>query len=326
MTGIFLSWRGTNRPRRIPTASFLLAAALLVLAALSLGCDSASSRKAADPVPAATFADSLTEYRAAREERLRDETGWLTIAGLFWLTPGDNPFGTGPDNAVVLPTGPARAGTFVLADGAVTVRPEPGAGLLLDGAEVGERRLATDAEGEPDQLTLGRLTFWVIQRGDRLAIRLRDPESSLRVNFAGVDFYPPDPAYRVPARFHRYPEPHRVPMENMAGTVDTVIVPGEAVFSLAGEEIALLPVVDDPADSAFFFVFSDATSGDETYGGGRFLSATLGPQDRVVLDFNRAYNPPCAFNPYTTCPLPLPENRLRVSVRAGERAYAGEGH
>ena len=156
---------------------------------------------------------------------------------------------------------------------------------------------------------------------------MRDPQAELRKNFAWLDFYPPDLDYRVEGTFVAATRSRGgCPWRTSVGTVDTVIVPGEAVFTLEGTECVLLPVVDDPADPSFFFVFSDGTNGTETYGAGRFLSATLEPGDRVVLDFNRAYNPPCAFNPYTTCPLPLPENRLAVHVRAGEKAYDGTGH
>ncbi len=335
MTGRPVPARGTSRPRRA-LAALVAFAALTLLPALPGDIPQGTSGAwpallapaAAAGASAPGFADSLAEYRESRVARLRDPNGWLTIAGLFWLEPGENSFGTDPANTVVLPAGtaPARAGVFVLADGKVTVRPDPGADLRLDGEPVGERTLATDADGSPDRLTLGRLTFWVIARGERFAIRLRDPEAALLKNFAGVDFFPPDPDYQVVGWFHSYGDPQRVPMENMVGTVDTVLVPGIVLFTLDGADCSLVPVVDDPADSNFFFVFSDATSGDETYGAGRFLSATLAPRDRVVLDFNRAYNPPCAFNPYTTCPLPLPENRLPVPVRAGEKAYAGDGH
>jgi uncharacterized protein (DUF1684 family) len=326
MTGTTHPAQGKKRLRPPAPAVF---AALLAGLLLAMGMGRHPAGPGAAPADAApTFADSLAEYRADREARLRNPEGWLTVAGLFWLEPGDNVFGSNPDNAVVLPAGaaPARAGVLRLEDGEVTLRPDPGVDLRIDGEPAGERRLASDATGDPDRVTLGRLTFWVIERGDRIAIRLRDPEAELLENFTGVDFYPPDPSSRVIGWFHSYGEPHRRPMENMVGTIDTVLVPGIVLFTLDGADCSLLPVVDDPADSSFFFVFSDATSGNETYGGGRFLSARLAPRDRVVLDFNRAYNPPCAFNPYTTCPLPLPENRLSVAVRAGEKAYAGHGH
>ncbi len=288
-------------------------------------------RPSAAPPPG--YADSLRAHREARIARLRSPQGWLAVAGLYWLMPGENGFGTDSSEAVVLPPGtaPGRAGVFILRDGAsgpeVTVRANPGAGATLDGKPVTERKLRADDTGSPDRLRVGRLELWVIRRGPRTALRMRDPESPILRNFTGVEFYPPDPAYRVVGRLRRADPPLAVPMMDMVGIADTVLSPGRVAFTLGGRAFSLTPIYEDDSDTtALFFVFQDATSGDETYGAGRFLDAGVEPDGSVLLDFNYAYNPPCAFNPYTTCPLPPAGNVLPAPVRAGEKAYAGADH
>jgi uncharacterized protein (DUF1684 family) len=271
---------------------------------------------------------SVASWRAERRERLLSETGWLTITGLNWLDPGDNPFGTDSTNTVVLPAGtaPPRAGVIRMNEREgqvlVTVHPDSGVDVRLDGEPVGTRPLATDASGEPDVLRLGRLSFWVIERGGGYAIRIRDPESPLRAGFTGIDAYPVDPEYRVTGTLEGDGTVREMAIPNFLGYTSTGFTPGPVAFSLLGTACTLLPIVDGPTDSTLFFVFEDETSGTETYGGGRFLYAGLDPEGRVVLDFNKAYNPPCAFNPHTTCPLPPVGNRLPLPVRAGEMDYA----
>jgi uncharacterized protein (DUF1684 family) len=297
----------------------------------------------------------MLSWRVAREERLRSETGWLSVAGLFWLEPGENTFGTGRENAIVLPEGsaPQRAGSFLLspnpedgkpkdesdkparaevergagAAGIVVVRAEPGVEMhLADSLKtpVTERRLFTDEDGAPDVLRLGRLQITVIKRGERYAVRLRDPESPMRKAFEGIHYFPLQPDYRVTARFTPFRgAAHTIEVPNIAGYVDSMIVPGIVSFVLDGNHLQLKPVLEDPADSSFFFIFADSTTEVETYGGGRFLYADLQPDNTLTLDFNKAYNPPCAFTPYTTCPLPPPGNRLPIYVRAGEMKYEG---
>jgi uncharacterized protein (DUF1684 family) len=280
--------------------------------------------------PPAGYADSIAAMRARRVERLRSPDGWLAVAGLYFLQPGSNAFGSDPGNPVALPdgVGPAHAGVFVLDEGPqgprVTVKVAPGAKVLLDGKPVTERVLAADDTGAPDRLSVGRVKLWVIRRGDLTAIRMRDPESPILRDFTGVNFYDVDLAYRVVGTLEPYSSPRKMAITDIIGVTDSVECPGPVAFELEGKHVRLYPMVEDPdSPRDLFFVFGDATSGLETYGGGRFLSAELGPGDRVVLDFNRAYNPPCAFNPYTTCPLPPRGNELLVPVRAGEKAYAG---
>jgi hypothetical protein len=192
----------------------------------------------------------------------------------------------------------------------------------VDGEPVSTRYLAPDDPGPPDELTLGRLTLWVIVRKNQFGIRLRDPQARLRQEFTGIETYPTDLSYRVTGRWNPFEEPKPVVFSNEAGYTDTTLAYGEAVFELEGRELSLLPQHMAPGDSSLFFVVADRTTGTETYGGGRFLQGVLRPDGSVLLDFNKAYNPPCAFNPWTTCPLPPEENRLPVAIRAGEMDYA----
>lgn len=291
------------------------------------------------PSPPVTYADSILAWREARVKRLTSDTGWLTVAGLFWLRDGENPFGTDSSNAIVLPPGsaPARAGSFVLERGPegerVRVRAPAATGARLagTGAEgapdslVTERLLRADDAGAPDVVALGpRLRLFAIRRGERLAIRMRDLESRIRTGFRGIDAYPIDPAYRVLARLEPFDPPRKVPVPNIAGYADSMEAPGRLAFTLGGRRCALTALREDPADTLLFIVFSDETTEIETYGGGRFLYSDPPRGGRVLIDFNKAYNPPCAFTPFTTCPLPPEGNDLPIAVRAGEKKY--EGH
>ena len=172
----------------------------------------------------------------------------------------------------------------------------------------------------PDQIALGDLTLLVHASGDRYAVRLKDKHSLLRKNFAGLRWFPIDESYRVAARFVPYDKPKTAVVQNIMGDMGAMTVPGYVTFTLHGQEVRLDAEVDGTDLS---FVFRDLTSGKETYAAARFLDTTLPPSGPVILDFNEAYNPPCAYNPYTTCPLPLPQNRLRVRIDAGEMKYAG---
>ena len=294
-------------------------AGLLVVSA-AIGC-----RKAQPADPA--FVQQENDWRAARLARLRAEDGWLTLVGLHWLKPGVNRFGSDPAADVVLPGVGRELGTFQVAeDGTVRVRCAPGCEVTLDGAPLTQRTLRTDADGKPDVLRVGRLAFYVIRRADRLAVRVKDPQAPTRTGFRGLDYWPPNPEVRVRGMLERYAEPEEVAVPTVIGTDEAMLVPGVVRFTLAGRELTLRPLISRPDDRELFFVFRDATSGKETYGAGRFLDAELGDGGAVVLDFNRAYNPPCAFTPYATCPLPIPGNELPVPVRAGEKVYAGGHH
>ncbi len=264
---------------------------------------------------------------AEREARLTAEDGWLTLTGLFWLEPGANPVGSAGDAAVRLPAGPDEAAGLVLGDdGTVTLIPFPGADLTVNGGTAVEQTLATDASGSPDMLRTGRLLFYLIARGDRVGVRVKDPEAPTRRDFHGLERYPIDPAFRVTATFEPYPEPVEVAIPTVIGEPSLMLAPGLLEFDIDGETVTLEPYISAPGDRDLFIVFRDATSGDTTYGAGRFLDAELiEGSSEVVLDFNLATNPPCAFTPFATCPLPTLENTLSVPIEAGEK-YSGPEH
>lgn len=288
----------------------------------------AESTKAALPAPAgATPANSdeaeIRTWQRDREEKLKSDTGWLTIAGLFFLSQPQATFGSDPVNDIVLPaSAPARAGTFELRNGKVSVKAAPGVTFRLGDKSITAAELKSDGEGPPDRLGLGDLQLWVHMSGDRPSIRLRDKNSKLRQAFLGTSWYPMDSAYRVEATYQPYDKPKTIQVPNILGDVDTMNVPGIVSFTLNGQPIEMEPVTD-PGDPEFWFIFRDLTSGKETYPAARFLYMPAPVNGRMLVDFNRAENPPCAYNPYATCPLPPEQNRLRVRIEAGEKTYAG---
>ena len=295
--------------------------ALLVLGALGVVI---SLVAAAD----SDFLATEKAWRDKRHARLTSETGWLTLVGLHWLSPGENAFGSDPDLPVPLPAGkaPKRAGTLILKDGAVRLVPEPGAGLTIGGQPAGEQVLGDDTAERTDVVQLGDLSFFVIKRGDRIGVRVRDKNSPVLKGFKGIDAYDPDPKYRVTGTFHPYDVPRQVDIPNVLGTTERMEARGNVTFTLDGREHTLEPVIEDPEHPLLWFIFKDATSGKSTYGGGRFLYAEMPKDGKVTIDFNQAYNPPCAFTPYATCPLPPKQNWLSVPVEAGEKTFHGAGH
>jgi uncharacterized protein (DUF1684 family) len=268
------------------------------------------------------YVDEIGKYRESRVERLEAPEGWLSLIGLFWLDEGANSFGSATDQAIVLPEDvvPPTAGTFRLEGGEVRVAASKGVAITLDGKPAPERALKDDHAEKPDVLRLGRLSMYVIRRGERFALRVKDPEAETRRAFDGIDYFPLDPSYRVEARFERFDEPRQVQVPTVAGTTSEMLVPGNLVFELHGKSYSLEPLVGTPEATELFIIFRDETSGTETYGAGRYLYATL-EEDRAVVDFNKAYNPPCAFTRFATCPLPPRGNRLPVAIRVGERRY-----
>ncbi|HUP05267.1 MAG TPA: DUF1684 domain-containing protein [Bryobacteraceae bacterium] len=270
----------------------MMARALLVLAGTALFASTA-------------YQNEIDAWRKAREASLKRDDGWLTVSGLFWLKDGVNRIGKDAANSIVLPDGPARAGTLTLRGGKVTAN-----------AGGAARELKPDSG---DFLKVGRLSLYIIKRGDRIGVRMKDPESQYLKNFHGIPAFPANEAYKITARF--VAEPRKIPITNVLGQTEAEDSPGYAAFRLNGQDVRLYPVIDDPGDKSLFFIFKDLTSGKETYGAGRFLDTEAPHDGKVVLDFNKAYNPPCAFTAYATCPLPPKENRLPVRVEAGEKTY-----
>lgn len=269
----------------------------------------------------ADYEAGIRKWRADRETRLKAEDGWLTLVGLHWLKEGDNPFGAGPGGGVELGPGASpQAGILRLRAGTVTLIPS-GSALRLQGKPVAAPTvLKTDRSGAPDIIELGRLKLHVIERGSQFGVRVKDPQSEYRRNFKGLSWFPVDAAWKVRARF--VPEPREMVFDAQAGDKQRMTSPGYVEWTWRGQKLRLTPVSEG---SQLFFIFRDRTAGKQTYAAARFLYADPPKDGFVTLDFNKAYNPPCVFTPYATCPLPPPENRLAIRVEAGEKMYQG-GH
>jgi hypothetical protein len=292
----------------------LLILGLAVLAAARCGVDQAPlvmDAAAADRAAAA--------WRTKHEEDYRRE--WVTIAGLHPLKQGRNTAGRAASNDIVLPaSAPASVGTFTLEGDRVRFQPAPGVDIQLNEKPLTSVvELRDDSNRDVDVLIVGVISLVVHESGQTLAIRVRDPDGPLARGFLGFAWFPIDERYRVIGRFLKDLEPQRFKVVNTYGEVDEFTSEGVVEFNLTGRTLRLRPFTTRPG--RLYFVFRDASSGEETYETARFLYADLRDDGTTVLDFNIAYNPPCAFNPYTTCPIPLPENRLPVKILAGEKAY-----
>ena len=278
---------------------------------------------AADPAPA-NYQRTIAEWRAQHEAQLKADDGWLTVVGLDWLKPGENRAGSNPDFEVRLPkTAPDKVGTLTLQAGKVRFRPEKGVAVTLNGAPAVETVLKPDTDANYDRLAVGRTTFFVIQREDKLGVRIKDNDSPARRQFSGLQWYPVDASWKVTAKFVPYDKPRKVTFETLVGVKEEDESPGYVSFERGGQQYRLEPVLDG---NELWFVMRDQTSGRTTYGASRFLYAPL-PKNGVKqsgtleIDFNKAENPPCMFTDFATCPLPPPQNRLPMAVTAGERMY-----
>jgi uncharacterized protein (DUF1684 family) len=276
------------------------------------------SPEAAHPLPA-DHAQQVQQWRDKHEADYRRD--WVSIAGLFPLHEGANTAGTAPGNDVTLAGAlPPQLGTFVLEGDHVRFEPAPGAHVTVkDQPLTAPKVLEDDSSTTADELLVGDVRLVIHKSGGTRSLRVRDPNGPLAKGFLGFQWFPIDPRFRVVGRFVRDAEPRTLQVTNTYGDVDTYKSEGVIEFTLNGDTLHLRPFTTRP--KRFYIVFRDASAGRETYEAARFLYADLLDDGTTVLDFNEAYNPPCAFNPFTTCPIPIPENRLPVKILAGERAY-----
>ena len=287
------------------------------------------------PAPAASQETSWQKdtaaWRAEHKAELLKPDGWLSLAGLEWLQPGDNPVGSASDNKIHLSAGPAHLAVLHLEGETVTLNPPPGGfppDLLVAGVSAKTQILRAEANKDKvsPHLTISTLNMYVIRREARFALRIKDSRSPAITGFRGLKWYPPDPAYRVTAKWIPY-SPHKtVTLATLVGTSYDQPVPGAAEFTLAGKTFRLEPVLEDPAVAKLFFILRDTTSTRTTYAACRFLytgfpTNGLDKPGELVLDFNRLENPPCAYTPYSTCPLPPAGNRLPIPLPVGEQRY-----
>jgi hypothetical protein len=271
------------------------------------------------------YVASILKWRQEKEARLRADDGWLTVAGLFWLKEGKNGFGSDTGNPIVLPgPAPAHLGDLVLHNGTITLEPAGDPALLLNGKRA--ERSELKIHNRPDVLAYRDLTFFVIQRGDRFALRLRDKNTPARKQFTGMKFFPVDPQYRIEANWVPSDPPKKITIPTILGTSTELPSPGTIEFSFQGAKYRLTPLLESPDSPELFIIFADQTNAKGTYGSGRFLYTGLPTNGKVMLDFNKAENPPCAFTPYATCPLPPKENKLPVAIAAGEQFSGHPAH
>lgn len=265
------------------------------------------------------YFDSIRHWQKQRDERLRADDSWLTLAGLFWLKPGDNTIGSADSNDFVLPKGaaPAEIGRLRLEGKDIVFTNLGGAAVTLNNHPVtSEIKLNYLDEDKPDIVRAGSISFFIIKRVGRLGIRAKDTNSPVRKNFDGLKYFPINPAFRFEARFT--PEPKRIPILNIVGQTDMEESPGVVEFTYQGQEYRLRPIYEG---KTLFFLFKDPTNRSQTYPAGRMLNTPLPAGGKVDLDFNKSYNPPCAFTPYATCPLPPKQNTLPIPIEAGELRY-----
>lgn len=292
---------------------------LLLLLLVACRYEEVPRDPAARPADDAAVRTAHDQWKAGRLARLTAPDGWLSLVGLFWLNEGNND--------IALPTTPRHLVHVLLENGHVTLQPDP-ALSIADHPVTAPTLLRDDTEASgPTLVRSGTLSFTAIKRGDlhgqRYAIRARDPQSESRSHFLGLQSFPFDEGARVTAHFEPYNPPKKIAITNVLGMTSDEISPGALVFDLQGSTWRLDPILEQ-GEKDLFIIFKDETSGKETYGAARYLYAS--PPDakgNTVVDFNRAYNPPCAFTPFATCPLPPPQNRLHLRIEAGEKKYAG---
>lgn len=321
--------------------------AIATLLAVFLGPLVQGQRRSLDSPPQAAWQSELADWRAQHAAELQKSDGWLALVGLEWLQPGGNSFGSAPDNRIHLPaSAPAHIGSITLMGSTITLVPpasrQPGnssitadccfpRGFLVDGKQATDNETITlptdpDSDAKNPRLTIGSLLMYVIKRGDRYALRIKDSKSAALIGFHGLNWYPANPKYRVTARWIPYVPPKTTTLATLIGTHYSQPVPGAAEFTLFGKKYRLEPVIEDPAEAKLFFILRDTTSKTTTYGACRFLytgypANGLKQPGELVLDFNKIENPPCAYTPYATCPLPPAGNRLPVPLPAGEKRY-----
>jgi uncharacterized protein (DUF1684 family) len=273
---------------------------------------------------------AVAQARARRETGLRDPTGWLSLVGLHWLRDGTQQFGASPTNDIVLRAEdgevPPVAGTLELTGGRVVVHPSHGVALTAEGRQVADGTELIDDEAEaPTTLELASLRLVLIRRGEgRIALRVKDTAAQALRSFTGLPYFEVDPRWRLVGRLSRAEPGATIPVADVVGGVVASPTPGVVEFTVRGRPYRLDALEAMPGH--LWLIFRDGTSGHETYGAGRFLvSGAVQPNDSVEIDFNLAYNPPCIFSPFATCPLPPRRNQLSLRITAGEKVW-GPGH
>lgn len=268
------------------------------------------------------YIQSIEQWREKRVESLKKPDGWFSYAGSGVVNLGSSTVGSASDNDIVLPKGPARLGTLnVNKAGIANFSAASDSGALIDGKPIVGEVALKDNTGKdpPTRVTVGDSWFYVVRMDDLVGWRFRDPDSPALKAFTGIESFPIDPGWRFEADWVPYDPPREIELITIINTMTKTDVPGKAVFERDGQRYELEPVLED--DGTLFFIFADQTSGKQTYGAGRFLYAEPAINGKVVIDFNKAYNPPCALSPHVVCPTAPPQNRLKLRIEAGEKIY-----
>jgi hypothetical protein len=271
------------------------------------------------------YLKGIESWRENRINSLKKPDSWLSLTGLYWLKEGENKFGSDKSNEIIFPEkAPKFVGSIFLSDSVVTIKIIDGIQVLNEGKPVAEMVLVNDMSAKPTVLTHGSLSWHIIKRaGNKHGIRLKDSQSELLKNFGGIETFPANKDWKLEAKFTPYDPPKKIIVPNVIGIAEEEGSPGKLSFKIGSEEFTL-DVLN--GGEKYFIVFADKTNGEETYGAGRFLTVEKPDSTgKTYIDFNKAYNPPCAFTKYATCPLPPRQNMLKVSIEAGEKIY-GEGH
>ena len=264
------------------------------------------------------YKTEIDNWRSKHEAELRADDSWLTLEGLFWLKEGSNTIGRGDGYDIRLTENfkQDKFGEIDFHNGKAILKVQPGVDATVDGKAATTVELSPDDPGPATKVATGSQTFYLIKREDRFGIRLKDSNSAERRNFNGEHWFPTDQSYRVTGTFQPFDSVQEVEIPNVLGGTFKMKSPGTVKFKLLGKDLTLQPVIED--EKTLFFIFRDATSNNETYGAGRFLYTDNPVDGQVVLDFNKAENPPCAYTTFATCPIPPPQNRLDVEIKAGE--------
>lgn len=302
----------------VPRWIVLMLSATIVLG----GCSTLDKINPFSDPEESAWRDEIKDWRERRLARLTEPFGWLSLTGLDWLKEGEQSVGSAPGNDIVLSGGPARWGTVVMTGDRVRFRTAPGVNVRVDGQLVEEAALVSDDQGTATIVSADDVQFYVVRRGS-LALRVKDSNAPTRVDFVGLDYFPMDIGWRQVARFEPHPPGTTLEIVNVQGQVEQWDNPGVAVFEKDGQQFRIETVLE-PGEDELFIIIADRTSGKETYGAARFMYAPMPENGYTVLDFNKTYNPPCAFTVYSTCALPPPSNRMNIRVEAGELKYTGK--
>ena len=265
------------------------------------------------------YVQEFTQWQENRIKRLKSESGWLNLAGLYWLAEGENTIGSDSSNSILFPeSAPDFCGSIVKNKDEIKYYVHPGSEIYINSEILTEAKLEPDITQNPSICKTGSFEWFIIKRDDLYGIRLRDFENPRIDQLKEIPSFPVEKRWIKKAKFEAFHDPDSIEVATMVGGTETYEVPGKIIFRHKGKKYELFPF---RSGKGFFIILGDKTSAIETYAAGRYMYTDAPDENNeLILDFNKAYNPPCAFSPFATCPLPPPENRLDLAITAGEKA------